>query len=177
MNPLTPWQNFYVILGSAAAGLTGLQFVAIALIADMSMKPGEVETGSEAFATPAVVHFVAVLLFAATMVMPWHSLATASHLWAIGGLSGVAYILLIAWRMRKTTYKPVFEDWFFRVLIPLCAYVGLATAAAFVPSHTRRSLFALAAAMLLLLTIAIHNAWDNVTYLVFMRRHQATKKH
>ena len=31
--PLPTWQNFYVIIGSAAAALTGLTFVVITLIA------------------------------------------------------------------------------------------------------------------------------------------------
>ncbi|HLK32996.1 MAG TPA: hypothetical protein VKT29_07890 [Terriglobales bacterium] len=31
--PLTDWANFYVIVGSSAGALTGLQFVVIALIA------------------------------------------------------------------------------------------------------------------------------------------------
>ena len=34
MSPLTGWENFYVILGSAAAGLMGLTFVVIVLIAE-----------------------------------------------------------------------------------------------------------------------------------------------
>ena len=33
VSPLTTWQNFYVIIGSAAAALTGLMFVVITLIA------------------------------------------------------------------------------------------------------------------------------------------------
>ena len=32
LSPLAPWQNFYVIIGSAAAALTGLMFVVITLI-------------------------------------------------------------------------------------------------------------------------------------------------
>jgi hypothetical protein len=33
-NPLAGWDNFYVILGSSGAALTGLQFVVVALSAD-----------------------------------------------------------------------------------------------------------------------------------------------
>src|SRR2546428_14082642 len=33
LSPLATWQNFYVIIGSAAATLTGLMFVVITLIA------------------------------------------------------------------------------------------------------------------------------------------------
>ena len=32
---LAGWESFYVILGSSAAALTGLQFVVMALVADM----------------------------------------------------------------------------------------------------------------------------------------------
>ena len=31
---LIPWDNFYVIVGSSAAALTGLQFVVITLVAE-----------------------------------------------------------------------------------------------------------------------------------------------
>ena len=33
-NPLAAWESFYVIVGSSAAALTGLQFVVITLAAD-----------------------------------------------------------------------------------------------------------------------------------------------
>jgi hypothetical protein len=176
MTPLTAWQNFYVILGSAAAALTGLQFISMALIADMSIKPGEVQSG-EAFATPAVIHFVAVLLLAASMVAPWRGLRCPSILWIATGALGAAYILFIAQRMRhQTVYKPVAEDWVCRAALPFCDYLTVALAAAFIPTHPRGALFALAAAITALLLIAIHHAWDNVTYLVIAKRHQATRK-
>jgi len=35
MNPLGTWQNFYVIVGSSAGALIGLQFVVMTLIANM----------------------------------------------------------------------------------------------------------------------------------------------
>ena len=37
MTPLAGWENFYVIVGSSAGALIGLQFVVITLIADMPM--------------------------------------------------------------------------------------------------------------------------------------------
>src|SRR5436190_3462612 len=69
---LSPWESFYVIVGSSAAALTGLQFVVMALIADTSARAGTHEIG--AFATPNIVHFCAVLLFSAILSAPWPSL-------------------------------------------------------------------------------------------------------
>jgi hypothetical protein len=67
--PLAAWQNFSVIIGSAAATLTGLMFVVITLIAGARDRRPSGVLG--AFATPTVVHFGAVLLVAAILSAPW----------------------------------------------------------------------------------------------------------
>ena len=178
MTPLTEWQNFYVIVGSAAGALTGLQFVVMALISDVPMAgPGEHETG-EAFASPTVVHFVAVLMLAASLVIPWHSLTRASGVWMLAGVSGLVYTALVVRRMRRqTAYHPVLEDWLFHAVLPLSAYAGLSASAlelfglsSALGSHVRGALFGIAGSALLLLFVGIHNAWDNVLYLVSLKR-------
>src|SRR6266550_2382712 len=66
--PFSAWENFYVIIGSSAAALTGLQFVVVVLGAEArSIGP---EVG--AFGTPTVVHFCAVLLMSAILSVLWH---------------------------------------------------------------------------------------------------------
>lgn len=62
---LTSWENFYVIIGSASAALTGLMFVVITLIAGTEMQKGNETLG--AFGTPTVVHF-GVALFVAVLI-------------------------------------------------------------------------------------------------------------
>jgi hypothetical protein len=56
------------------------------------------------------------------------------------------------------------------VLLPLAAYAALAFSACMVQYHARLGIFIVAGAALLLLFIGIHNAWDAVTYHVFVRR-------
>lgn len=170
MTPLAEWQNFYVIVGSAAGALTGLQFIVMVLISDMPSNPGEQET-SEAFASPTIVHFVAVLMLSASLVVPWHSLGAASLVWLLAGLGGFFYTLLVVRRMRRqSAYRPVFEDWLFHTMLPLCAYAGLSASACVLRARTREALFGIAGTALLLLYIGIHNAWDNVLYLVSLKR-------
>ena len=55
MTSLNGWANFYVIVGSSAGALVGLQFVVIALIADRTNMNINPQAGST-FATPGVVH-------------------------------------------------------------------------------------------------------------------------
>ena len=69
-------------------------------------------------------------------------------------------------------YTPVLEDWVFHVVLPVAAYAMLVASALMAHSRTRPALFVLAGAALLLLFIGIHNAWDLVTYHVFVRRRE-----
>lgn len=172
MNPLAGWQNFYVIVGSSAGALIGLQFVVITLIADMPVRGSQAQAG-QAFATPTIVHFGSALLLAAALVAPWPATAAAEVFWGLLGLSGMVYEIIVVRRMKlQTAYRPVFEDWLFHVLLPFAAYSTLVISAYASRSNVSRSLFAVAAAALLLLFIGIHNAWDAVMYHVFVQRHE-----
>lgn len=167
MSQFAGWENFYVIVGSSAGALIGLQFVVITLIADRTNSRVDPQAGS-AFATPSVIHFGVVLLLAAILTAPWNTVTTPGLLWGLIGVCGVIYTIVVALRMRKqTAYQPVFEDWLFHVLLPLIAYGTLAISAVTVQSQTRRDLFLVGGASVLFLFVGIHNAWDAVTYHVY----------
>ena len=174
MTAIAGWENFYVIVGSSAGALIGLQFVVITLIANMPHAPGDAQAVA-AFATPAIVHFGTVLLLAAVLNAPWHGIGTPAILCGLLGLIGIAYEIIVARRMRvQTAYRPEFEDWLFHALLPFAACATLAIAAYATLNHVRVALFGVGAAAVLLLFVGIHNAWDSVTYHVFVRRRGAT---
>lgn len=161
---LVAWENFYVIMGSAAAALTGLQFVVLALIAQRNMRRDAESVN--AFGTPTVVHFGAVLLLSAIQTAAWPSLSGVACAIGVCGCSGLGYGLIVLRRATKQTlYQMVFEDWIWHVIFPFGAYATLLIAAAFVQARTLAALFAIGAVSLLLLFIGIHNAWDTVTYI------------
>ncbi len=163
------WENFYVIVGSSAGALIGLQFVVITLIAARPIV-GDAQAAGAAFATPTIVHFGVALLLSAIASAPWNGITTVAVLWGVVGLCGVVYTVVVAWRMLvQTTYKPDFEDWLFHALLPFAAYAVVAVSAYAAHSHARPALFLVGAAALLLLFIGIHNTWDAVTYHVFVR--------
>ena len=172
MTALSSWGNFYVIVGSSAGALIGLQFVVMTLIADMPLTRDGTQAG-HTYTTPTVVHFGVVLLLAAAGSAPWDGIAAIAVLWGLVGLSGVVYVVLVARRMRsQAAYQAVFEDWLFHVLLPFASYAMLAASACAVHSHPRPALFLVGSAALLLLFIGIHNAWDIVTYHVFVKRRE-----
>jgi hypothetical protein len=172
MSALTDWENFYIIVGGSAGALIGLQFVVITLIADMPMLQGA-EQATGVFTTPSVIHFSVVLLLAAIISIPWTAITPVAVLWGLIGLAGIVYLTIVIRRMRKQiAYEPVFEDWLFHVLLPLAAYLMMALAAALARTYEHCALFAVGAASLLLLFVGIHNAWDLVTHIVFVRRRE-----
>jgi hypothetical protein len=169
---IAAWQSFYVIVGSSAAALTGLQFVVMALVADLPVRRSAPPIS--AFATPTIVHFGAALLLSAILSAPWGGMTAPALLCSLCGVTGLAYTIVVARRARvQDEYQPVFEDWLFHVLLPAVAYAILAAAYP-ARSHAEKTLFSIATAALLLLSIGIHNAWDTVTYLV-LTRHQGNE--
>jgi len=167
VSPLAAWENFYVIVGSSAAALTGLQFVVVALLPDLRRGVQNAGEGIAAFSTPTILHFGAVLYLAAIVTAPWPALLGAAIAIAACGLFGVVYVYIVLRRtVRQTTYQPVMEDWIWHVILPLLAYAALVAAAPAVVRDPLPALFVIGAASVLLLFIGIHNAWDTVTYLV-----------
>jgi hypothetical protein len=168
MSELDKWDSFYVIVGSAAGALIGLQFVVLTLIAERP--PLRASEAGAAFATPTIVYFSTTLLMSALQRVPWPSISLAALLWGLVGVTGIAYAIIVGRRMRvQTTYRPEFEDWVFHLLLPLGAYVMLTVSALASASYTREALFGVATAALLLLFIGIHNTWDSLVYHVFSR--------
>ena len=165
VSPLSAWENFYVIVGTAAGALTGLMFVVISLIAQRRERGSSEALAS--FGTPNVLHFSAVLLLAGLLSAPWHSLLAVGLLLALGGLAGVIYIGIVVRRARRQTgYELVLEDWLWHIIFPFVAYTVLLVAALLLPGNPTPALFGIGAMMVLLLFVGIHNAWDSVTYLV-----------
>jgi hypothetical protein len=162
---LSQWESFWVIVGSSAGGLTGLMFVVVALVRESSL-PRNPDT-INAFGTPNVLHFVAVLLLAAVLSAPWQRMKDPAHVVGATALTGIVYVLIVLRRMRRQVgYKPVLEDWIWHQILPMIGYAMLFVGAAGMSHDQTWALFMIGAVALLLLFVGIHNAWDTVAYVV-----------
>jgi hypothetical protein len=162
---LSQWESFYVIVGSSAGGLTGVMFVVVALVKESSLprNPDSID----AFGTPNVIHFVAVLLLAAVLSAPWQQLKDPAHVVGATALAGIVYLLIVLRRiLRQSGYKPVLEDWIWHQILPMIGYAMLFVGAAGLSHDQNWALFMIGAMALLLLFVGIHNAWDTVAYVV-----------
>lgn len=172
MRALAAWQNFYVIVGSSAGALIGLQFVVLSFIADRATTQVDPQTGGT-FSTPTIVHFSAVLTLAAILSGPWEGIQAPMLLCGAAGTTGVLYTAHVTRSIRRqTVYQPEFEDWLCHVLLPFASYGTLVASAFAVKAYGQEALFGIGAAVLLLLLVGIHNAWDTVTYHAFRDRRE-----
>lgn len=162
---LKAWESFYVIVGSSAGALIGLQFVVITIIAESRVRSSGHELA--AFGTPTVLHFVAVLLIGAIISAPWPTLALPAIALGVTGVFGVAYEILVLVRTQKQTgYQMVLEDWIWHIILPFAAYGALGSGSLMLHAHPARALFDIGGAALLLLFLGIHNAWDTTTWVL-----------
>lgn len=162
------WAEFYVLTGTAAAALTGLQFVVQTLLASEPVRMlggDDPEGGIAAFSSPTVVHLTLALIISSAMCAPWPGFASLRVTLVLIGGGALAYSAIVLRRARaQRSYQPVFEDWLWHFLLPSTAYAGVLVSAMFLHFGAEGPLFVVGAATLLLLCVAIHNAWDTVTY-------------
>lgn len=163
---LAGWENFYVIIGTSAGGLTGLTFVVIALVKDkttIDVKP----SGIRVFVTPTIVHFGGVLAFAAFMNLPHPSVLALSVVFVLAGIAGVVYSAVIGASMPGpgSVYVAVREDWVWNVIVPMVIYAGLVLSGFVIWRWHTAALYAVAGLTLALLFVGIRNAWDIAVFM------------
>jgi hypothetical protein len=83
------WHEFYVMLGSGAAALTGLLFVIASL--GPHVMANHTETGVKAFISPIAVHFTSALVASALMLAAGVPSGALGALLSLGGLGGIIY--------------------------------------------------------------------------------------
>lgn len=163
---LGAWTNFYVMLGSSAAALTGLMFVVITIVSGTE-RARKTPDGISVFTTPTVIHFAAALLISANFVAPWHSLVGAAVIPGLIGLFCLIHIVRVIFRARRfSAYTPDLEDWTYYTILPIVAHATILAGATLLAISTVTALFMVAGGAVLLIFIGIRNAWDVVTFIV-----------
>jgi hypothetical protein len=164
--PLDGWNNFYVIVGSSAAGLTGLTFVVIALASDAKLVR---VSGLRAFITPIVMHFGAALWISALLCIPGHTAVSLAACVSVSGVVLTAYGGATTYRMYRGEYRPVLADWIWNATLPLLCYLALVAAGVLAVRQAAPALYIIGSVALTLLFIGIHNAWDLAVWITVER--------
>jgi hypothetical protein len=158
---LLPWQSFYLLLGTAAATLTGLMFVAVTF--GSSLVTRETAQISRAFLDPTYQHFVQVLLTACLATVPSIEPAFLGAVLLGVGLFRVATLRHVFVQFREAQRRAgdvELSDWLMSIVFPFACHLWLAMTGAGFFLHIAASVGSLAIVTLLLLFLGIHGAWE-----------------
>jgi hypothetical protein len=165
MDGAREWHEFYILLGTAAAALVALLFVAVSI--GTGFLTAERAAGVRTFMTPVVAHFSTILFFSLLMLAPADPGWLIPALTATTALIGICIGAVITVRVARDVYEDVVvTDAFAYGALPVLAYVAMLCAAV---TRWRYSPELLAGGLLLLLLVNIRNAWDLM--LTMVRRH------
>jgi hypothetical protein len=160
---LETWHEFYLLTGTAGLTLSGLLFVVVSfgarIVADHAA------TGVRAFVSPNAVHFTAVLVVAAVLLIPDAPRPLVGAFLCGGGLACLAYLACAKVHQRWRENGLGALDWVWFVGLPSFSYVVLLLSGIGVLLRADPSMFGIAFSVVLLIVIGIRNAWDLVLWM------------
>ncbi len=163
------WQNFYLLVGTAAATLIGLMFVALTFGASLVKVKDAAAT--RAFLDPTLTHFVQVLVTACCMCAPSIGPLVLGALLALLGVLRVVALVRVHRHMREAqrVHNDIeISDWITGVILPLAAYLLLVgCGVAFMLDHAAFSVLALVTVAVLM--NGIYGAWELMIWLALSR--------
>ena len=160
------WHEFYGLLGTAAATLVALLFVAASV--GVGLLTTERAAGTRLYISPIILHYASVLFISLVMVIPALGDRMLGVIVGLCGAVGLIGSVVITVRLFRDS-KSEFVDRFAYGAWPFVAYAGIAAAAVLIMMSSQHAPIILAASLLLLLLVNIRNAWDLT--ITFARRH------
>src|SRR5438309_11768202 len=91
--PLAHWHEFFLLVGTAAAALVALLFVAASI--GVGYVNPERASGTRTYMSPVVVHFTAVLVACALGLVPSHTRVSFSIVLVVSALGAGVYSMMI----------------------------------------------------------------------------------
>jgi len=155
---LQGWHEFYGLLGTAAAALVALLFVAASIGA--GTLSAERASPTRTFTSPIVFHYTFVLFLSLVALVPVNTDRSLAIIIGLSAAAGLAYSSLILSRVMRTSTVTDIDDHLGYGASPVAGYAAALAAALFFFNHSSIGPPLLAGALILLLLINIRNAWD-----------------
>ena len=156
---LEGWHEFYGLLGTAAAALVALLFVAASIGASVMTHTPDSANNTRTFMSPVVFHYTNILFLSLIALIPTLSFEIFAAVVAIAAIGSVIYSFIIMVRVHKNALADTADRFGYGAVPAGCYGAGL-VAAVFLFRHSVIGLDILAGAALLLLVVNIRNAWD-----------------
>jgi hypothetical protein len=159
------WHDFYVLVGTASATLVGLMFVSASI--GSSVFSERHRTALQAFLSPTVVNFAAVLFICIGVMIPSQTWLSLGLLLAGGAVAGLIYAgrVWVQMFVRRSFHVDMVDRMFYAT-VPLVGYLIVLAAGILLLMHLRWSAEVTAAALAVLMFAGVRNAWDMTTWIM-----------
>lgn len=173
---LQAWETFYLVVGTSAGALVGVMFIVATLTAEIAID--QINRGTIVYQNPTVFHFGAIVAVSALALVPEHLLAAVAVLIPAAGIAGLVYAGLTLRRISEPYefYEATPSDYLFFGALPGLSYMLMIAGGIMVFSVPDVAAETIGAGTLLLLLVAIRNAWDVATFAVRIARTLATQE-
>ena len=154
---LEHWHEFYLLVGTAAAALVALLFVAASIGAGMLTRHAGGPTRT--YMSPIAFHFTSALFVSAAALVPTHTRLTLGVLVGLNAIAGTIYAAFVLRRLFTDNIADL-PDRICYGIIPFFAYAAGLVAAYLIFRGSIHAPEFLAGTVVLLLIVNIRNAWD-----------------
>jgi len=164
---LSPWHEFYALLGTAAAALVALLFVAVSIGTGILTQEPVSRRNTSTYLSPVVFHYANILFLSLIALIPTQTWESFGLVIAVAAIGSSIYSIVIAVRVHRNPISDLADRLCYGVIPALCYASGLVVAS-LVLRENPFGLDILAGSALALLVINIRNAWDLM--MAFARR-------
>jgi hypothetical protein len=154
---LEHWHEFYGLVGTAAAALLALLFVAVSIGA--GTLPREPGGPTRTYTSPVAFHYTAVLFASALALVPTQTPTSLGVLLGASAAVGFVYAGFVIARLLTDKIADL-PDRLGYGLAPLGAYATILTAAVLFLLGSARAADVMAVGVVVLLIVNVRNAWD-----------------
>jgi hypothetical protein len=165
---LDGWHEFYALLGTAAAALVALLFVAASI--GIGYLSTDRSSPTRTFTSPVLFHYTYVLFVSLITLIPINTVTSLALIIGLSAAGALAYSIYILVRVLRSAVTDI-DDRFGYGASPPAAYAATLAAAVLLFEHSAIGPPLLAGALILLLLVNIRNAWD-LTVFFAQRRTQ-----
>jgi hypothetical protein len=156
---LAEWHEFYALLGTAAATLVALLFVAVSIATDVLTPEPESRRNTATYMSPVVFHYANILFLSLIAMIPTQTRESFGIVIAVASIGSFGYSLLVMVRVHRNSISDLSDRLGYGAVPMLCYATGLISSWLMLREQSA-GLNLLAAAALALLVTNIRNAWD-----------------
>ncbi len=165
---LSAWHEFYALLGTAAAALVALLFVAVSIGTGVLTPDSQSRANTRTYMSPVVFHYANILFLSLIALIPTQTWQSFGFVIGVASIGSVIFSIVIAVRVHRNPISDLADRLCYGAVPALCYAAGLVVAPLLLEERPF-GLDMLAGAALCLLVVNIRNAWD---LMISMARHE-----